>query len=41
MYSQRPYVDCDRIIGPEEPKYEECPSGKFKMYIVLVKMVLG
>ena len=27
MYSQRPYVDCDSIIGPKEPKYEECPSG--------------
>ena len=26
MYSQKPYVNCDQIIGPEEPKYDECSS---------------
>merc|ERR1712062_25920 len=24
MYSKKPLLNCDRIIGPAEPRYEEC-----------------
>ena len=24
MYSQMPFTNCDQIIGPEEPEYDEC-----------------
>ena len=27
MYSKKPLLNCDKIIGPAEPKYEECSSG--------------
>ena len=26
MYSKRPLSNCDKIIGPEKPKYDKCSS---------------
>ena len=27
MYSKRPLSNCDKIIGPEKPKYDKCSSS--------------